>query len=64
MARLKCAKCGKEKGLFSGMVEPWYRCPNCGVICNDCDSGSSVGAALGVSKKRCSKCGDELQALK
>lgn len=64
MAKLKCAKCGKEKGLFGGLIEPWYRCSNCGVICNNCDAGSTLGSHLGVSSKRCTKCGDKLEMMK
>ena len=64
MAKLICVKCGKSKGIFEGLGEPWYSCNSCGVICNDCDTGSTLGSLLGVTKKRCPKCGNEIHPLK
>jgi hypothetical protein len=61
MASLVCKKCGKKKGLLGGMLEPWYSCPNCGIICNDCDSR---GGFLGLGAKVCSECGEKLKPIK
>jgi hypothetical protein len=55
-----CVNCGKKKGIFGGAIEAWYDCARCGIICNNCDKGSSVLAMVGFSKK-CPKCEGELK---
>lgn len=58
-----CSNCNKKKNVFSGAIEPWYKCIKCGPICNKCDEGSALKAALGGNKK-CPKCSGNLKPMK
>ena len=60
MANITCAKCEREKGFFEISLEGWYRCTNCGPICDECDAESGL---FGLGDKKCPKCGRTLEAL-
>jgi len=60
MARIKCAKCKREKKFLEIRLEGWYRCPKCGPICNDCDAKSGF---MGLGDKKCPICGRTLVDL-
>jgi hypothetical protein len=57
----KCTICGSKRWLWKDVVEPWYNCPQCGVVCNQCDKRSGF---LGTGPKKCKKCDSTLTPMK
>jgi len=60
MSKTRCAKCSRKKGFFEISIEGWYKCPNCGPICDECHAESDF---IGLSDKKCPKCGRTLEGV-
>jgi len=66
---MECTLCGKSTMVYTGMLNPWHECRNCGALyCDSCSRGQESGAGYvtvedlyQVSRtKSCPRCDNQI----